>query len=80
MAGILKNVAIGLDQSLNCLIRLSDGWGQPDEMLSARAWRLRARHPRLHRWIDGLFFFDPRHCAECYAIELTRKQSPKEYQ
>ena len=56
--GILKNTAIGLDQTLNCLVRLTDGWGMPDEMLSSRAWRLRADHPRLHAWIDRLFFWD----------------------
>lgn len=77
--GIIKNVLIGLDQTANCLIRLSDGWGKPDEMLSARAWRLRKRHPWLRRTIDGLFFWDKDHCLECYQIELQRKQQPSEY-
>ena len=71
---VLFNLAIGLDQSLNCLIKLSDGWGQPDEMLSARAWRLREAHPWLRRWIDRLFFWDPNHCEECFRIELERRQ------
>lgn len=76
---ILKNILISLDQTLNCLIRLSDGWGQPDEMLSARAWRLRRQHPRLKQAIETLFFWDKDHCQECFMIELKRRQLPSEY-
>ena len=79
MASVIKNVAIGLDQSVNCFVKLSDGWGTPDEMLSARAWRLREQHPTLLKVIDGLFFWDENHCQECYEIEMQRKQLPKEY-
>lgn len=71
---ILKNFLIGQDQAFNCLIKLSDGWGRPDEMLSARAWRLREEHPALKRWIERLFFWDKDHCKECYEIELARSQ------
>lgn len=76
---ILKNILIGLDQTINCAVKLSDGWGRPDEMLSARAWRLRKEHPWLLRVIDTLFFWDADHCLECYLIELQRKQLPKIY-
>lgn len=76
---ILKNILIALDQTANCCIKLADGWGTPDEMLSARAWRLRREHPRLHVWIDRLFFWDADHCAECYAIEYDRRQLPDDY-
>ena len=76
---ILKNVAIALDQAFNCCVRLSDGWGQPDEMLSARAWRLRSSHPVLHICIDRLFFWDANHCQECFDIEMQRRQLPSEY-
>lgn len=79
MAGVIKNILIGLDQTVNCAIKLSDGWGTPDEMLSARAWRLRSNHPWLLKIIDGIFFWDDNHCQECYEIELTRKQLVKEY-
>lgn len=79
MAGVIKNIGIGLDQTLNCCIKLNDGWGQPDEMLSARAWRLRREHPRLRVFIDAMFFWDKNHCAECYEIELLRRQLPSEY-
>lgn len=75
----LKNIAIAIDQTVNCLIRLSDGFGQPDEMLSARAWRLRYAHPNLRKVIDGMFFWDNNHCEECYMIELNRRQLPSEY-
>lgn len=74
-----KNFLIGLDQSLNCLVKLSDGWGTPDEMLSARAWRLRDQHPALRKWIDRLFFWDANHCEECFNIEMNREQFPEIY-
>ena len=80
MASVLKNFAIGIDQTVNCVVKLDDGWGTPDEMLSARAHRLKEVHPRLHVWIDRLFWWDPNHCAECYEIELNRRQLPAEYQ
>lgn len=76
---VLFNLAIVIDQGFNCVVNLSDGWGHPDEMLSARAWRLRKEHPWLCRWIDRLFFWDENHCEECYAIELKRKQLHPEY-
>lgn len=79
MAGPIKNFFIGQDQAVNCLVKLSDGWGYPDEMLSSRAWRLRNEHPRLRLWIDRLFFWDKDHCRECYEIELARKQMPEIY-
>lgn len=76
---VLKNIFIALDQTFNCCVKLSDGWGTPDEMLSARAWRLRHQHPRLRALIDGLFFWDADHCQECFDIELLRKQLPSVY-
>lgn len=76
---VIKNFFIGCDQTANTLVKLSDGWGRPDEMLSARAWRLREQHPRLHVWVDRLFFWDKDHCRECFEIELMREQSPDAY-
>lgn len=71
---------IALDQLLNTVVRLDDdGYGYADEMLSARAWRLRERHPKLRLWIDRLFFWDANHCEECYRIEQERLQLPPEY-
>jgi len=75
----MKDFLIGLDQALNTLIKLSDGYGKPDEMLSARAWRLRKCHPFLHKLIDTLFFWDKDHCQECYEIEKHREQLPIDY-
>ena len=75
----LKKLLIGLDQTLNSQIVLSDGEGTVDEMLSARAWRLRDAHPRLHQWIDRVFFWDRDHCEECFKIEMDRKQLPAVY-
>ena len=74
-----KNLCIALDQSLNTLITLHDGIGAPDEMLSARAWRLRKHHPNLFKIIDRMFFWDASHCQECFIIELEQRQLPREY-
>lgn len=71
---VLKNFLIALNQAINCLIRLNGEYGSPDEMLSARAWRLRETHPKLHVWIDRLFFWDADHCQESYEIERQREQ------
>lgn len=79
MMGVLKNILIGIDQTINCAVRLSDGYGSPDEMLSSRAWRLREQHPKLKAGIDRLFFWDADHCEECYWIEVERKQLPPSY-
>ena len=70
---------IALDKLLNTLIKLSDGRGSPDEMLSARAYRLRNEYPNLIKWIDRLFFWDDNHCQECYGIEMALDQLPVEY-
>jgi hypothetical protein len=75
----VKQFFIALDQLLNTVVKIgSDGWGYADEMLSARAWRLRSGS-RLYIWIDRLFFWDKDHCEECYQIEMERKQLPTEY-
>jgi hypothetical protein len=73
----LKNVAIALDQQANTLLG-----GEPDETLSARAWRLRLVSPY---WkiaqivIDALFFWQDEHCKASYFSEYERKQLPGEY-
>lgn len=77
---VLKNILIGLNQTLNCLIRLNGEYGTPDEMLSARAWRLRETHPRLHVWVDRMFFWDKDHCKIAYRAEQVRRDLPEEYQ
>jgi len=75
----VKQFTIALDQVLNTVIPIGkDGWGYADEMLSARAWRLRERS-NLYIWIDRLFFWDTNHCQECYQIEMGRRQLPWEY-
>ena len=83
--GFLKRIGIALDQALSCCIKLEkdsateDHFGMPDEMLSARAWRLRTEYPDLVKWIDRLFFWDDNHCEECYRIEKDQAQLPDEY-
>jgi len=75
----MKQFLIALDQTLNTVIKVGiDGYGYADEMLSARAWRLRTQS-NLCVWIDALFFWDKNHCEECYKIEQERLQLPPEY-
>lgn len=77
--GVLKNIGIGLDQTLNCCIRINKEWGTPDEMLSARAYRIRDTNPKYEKIINTLFFWDKDHCLECYKIEQNRDQFPDIY-
>ena len=73
----LKQVAIAVDQLANTLLG-----GQPDETLSARAWRLRNKPywKTFRKIIDFIFFWDPDHCYTSYVSEVLRKQLPGEYQ
>ena len=80
LTALLKNLLISLDQTINCVVWVKgDGFGKPDETLSARAWRLRYQSNAWKR-INRLMFFDPDHCQTSYESELYRKQLPKEYQ
>ena len=75
----LKNLLISLDQTINCVVWIkNDGFGTPDETLSARAWRLREQS-RAWKRIDRLMFFDPAHCRTSYEAEVNRTQLPKDY-
>jgi pantothenate kinase-related protein Tda10 len=72
------NIFIGLDQLANCLLA-----GEPDETLSARAWRTEQEGKLLGKicrpLIDTLLFFDKNHCEESYVSEKQRKQLPSSY-
>lgn len=73
----LKNIAIAFDQLINTLLG-----SQPDETLSAKAWRMRLVSKP---WkvaqvvIDAIFFWQNEHCKQSYAAEFERKQLPSEY-
>lgn len=75
MAGV-KGGFIALDQLANAIIG-----GEPDETLSARAWRLRQRPAwgRAQRIIDRLFFWEAEHCRASYDSEINRQQMPGIY-
>lgn len=71
------NVAIGVDQLLNTQLD-----GEPDEMLSARAHRMRVKGQRYWGWvadaIDRVFFWDREHCLTAWRYEVERRQLPPE--
>ena len=75
----MKRLLIAIDQLVNCCLKLADGWGMPDETISARAYRLRDKHPALMRWIDRIFFWEKHHCQACYGVEMLRGHMPDEY-
>ena len=76
---VVKNLLISFDQGINCIVWIkNDGFGAPDETLSARAWRLRNQSNAWKR-IDVIMFFDPEHCRASYDSEMNRKQLPVEY-
>ena len=75
----LLNNAIALDQQLNTLL-----CGEPDETLSARAWRTEQTGKRFGKFfrplIDVLFWvFQRDHCRKAYFAELRRTQLHKDY-
>jgi hypothetical protein len=70
---------IAIDQLLNTLIWVrGDGFGDADETISARAWRLR-KNSYAYKTINVLFFWQEDHCYQAYLSEIERKQLPKEY-
>lgn len=73
----LLNVAIALDQLVYVLITL--GSGNPDETLSAAAWRLEQKGNvagKIFRpIIDKLFWFDPDHCRTSYESEVVKAKT-----
>lgn len=78
----LLNLAISVDQLIFCLITL--GESDPDETMSAAAWRLEQEGKlagRIFRpLIDLLFFWQgPGHCKNAYIKEFERKNYPDEY-
>lgn len=86
----LKQFLIAFDQLINTLVwDTVFGWGHADETLSARAWRLSARHPdtwgRFENAINAVFFWDKdthgrrAHCYLSYLAELQRRHLPEEY-
>ena len=76
---IAKNVLIGFDQTINCVVWIKgDGFGYPDETLSARAWRLRGQSNSWKR-IDALLFFDKDHCRTSYEHSMSHLFDAPEY-
>ncbi len=63
---------IAIDQLCNTILG-----GQPDETISARAWR--TRNTLLIHIIDTIFWFDPRHCETSFESETIRKYLPDIY-
>ncbi len=72
------NVLIAIDQLCNVILA-----GEPDETLSARAWRQQHNKQRWYfarRVIDALFFLQQDHCLQAYISEQRRHQLPAAYQ
>jgi hypothetical protein len=69
------NFLVAIDQLLYVIITL--GNGNPDETMSAAAWRLE----QAGRWqgkifrplIDTLFWFDPDHSKRAFEYEVSRR-------
>lgn len=76
----LLGLLVAFDQFLNAVLR-----GAPDETLSSRAHRMRAKGQPYWGWtadaIDVLFFWqrNPGHCERAYLAERYRKQLPPDF-
>ena len=82
MAQRVLHLLIALDQLAYVILTL--GAGQPDETLSAAAWRTERSGKRLGRFfrplIDWLFRpLEKDHCRKAYEAERRGVQLPKEY-
>lgn len=76
---MIQNFLIAIDQLLNTLIYIrGEGFGCPDETMSARAWRLRGSSST-YKIINLLFFWQYNHCKEAWESEIYRRQYPKAY-
>ena len=75
MKHYLLNHAIALDQWLNVFL-----CGAPDETLSSRAHRMRAKGQPVWGWtanaIDRIFFWQDAHCEGAFMREWDRRQLP----
>jgi hypothetical protein len=93
IARVALNLGIAIDQAANCLWRIqgdcNDGWGLPDEMISARAFRAHIQGligPRPMRVINLLFFWQHsgnwwrlNHCHRAWRTEIERRHQPDHY-
>lgn len=75
----MRQPLIALDQLINVWFF----WWVPggvfaDETLSAKAWRIRDKWPRMNLIINAIFFWEPDHCRLAYEIELERYDCPPE--
>ena len=77
----ILNVLIAIDQLIYVIITL--GRGNPDETMSAAAWRLEQKGHlagRLFRpLIDALFWFDKDHCRKSQESELMQARNRIRY-
>lgn len=78
------NPLIALDQLINTLVwSRHEGFGKPDETLSARAFRLATKSPYtwgvLRRAANTVFFWQDDHCLEAFIKEEQRRHLPKAY-
>lgn len=77
---MITDILVGIDQLINTLVYIrGDGFGKPDETLSARAFRLQSQSDMPRRVIDTLFFWQKAHCESAYNAEVLRKQLPDAY-
>lgn len=79
MKRYLLNLFIAFDQLVNAFIG-----GEPDETLSASAWKGEQQGRPLPRFfrplIDALFYlFQKDHCRKAYQAEIRREQLPASY-
>ena len=82
--GFVHQLLIGIDQLGNVFLYSShdDRFGMADETISARAWRLERKSvmwKAARICIDGIFFWQKKHCYGAYMRERLRGHMPEEY-
>jgi hypothetical protein len=75
----MRNQWTAFNQLINTCIWLpGDGFGMPDETISARCWR-RRDVSNAYKWINRLFWWQENHCLLAYQAEMKQRHKPAEY-
>lgn len=75
----MRQQIIAINQFIHvCFFFWVPGGTWADESFSAKCWRTRDINPRLWRWVDRLFFWEPHHCQQAYINESIRRDMPPE--
>lgn len=60
------------ERFVNRMVTIDGERGSANETISARAFRLRRKHPNLFAFMNALHFWEDDHCLNCWINEHVR--------